>query len=452
MGPCRKAVNVFQIPVYSRRNGMMKSFMQMKPRPFVLMLVVRCSVILAAFVGIALADEKEALLPYGADEAVGTVYDIRLENLPDPASTTSVGNRPILISRPSGARLRAPRGFEVTLFADGLQHPRAMVVGADGAVFVAESNAGTITRLADTDGDGRADIIQPFASDFRLPSGIAIEKGDLYVADERAVWWLGKADGNSEAEGRRPITRAGAFGATGGHWTRMIRFSPDGRHLYVSIGSDGNLDEEPLPRASIQQFDLVNGEQRVFASGLRNPVGMALYPGSDRLFVVVNERDGMGDALVPDFLAEVTDGGFYGWPYAYLGPNKDPEFGNIRPDLVAAAITPGVLFAAHSAALDLVFYDGSQFPEKYRNGAFVSLHGSWNARTPTGYKVVWVPFENGQPTGKYETFVVGFWTEGQTPARVWGRPAGLATTRDGSLLVSDDAGGSIWRIRWRGDQ
>lgn len=428
------------------------SFMQKKRRSPVLMLVAQCSVVFAVFAGTAMADEAEDLLPYGADEAVGTAYDIRVEDLPDPAPTSFIGNRPILIPRPSGARLRVPSGFEVTLFADGLQHPRAMAVGADGAVFVAESNAGNITRLLDTDGDGRADSVRPFASDFRLPSGIAIEKGDLYVADERAVWWLGKAEGASEAEGRRPITRAGAFGTTGGHWTRMIRFSPDGRRLYVSIGSDGNLDEEPLPRASIQQFDLASGEQRVFATGLRNPVGMALYPGSERLFVVVNERDGMGDVLVPDFLTEVTEGGFYGWPYAYLGPNKDPVFGNIRPDLVAATITPGVLFAAHSAALDLVFYDGAQFPEKYRNGAFVSLHGSWNARTPTGYKVVWVPFEDAQPRGSYETFVAGFWTEGQTPARVWGRPAGLAITRDGSLLVSDDAGGSIWRIRWRGDQ
>ncbi len=387
----------------------------------------------------------------GADEAIGTTYDIRFEDLPEPYSTPSVGNRPVVIDRPAGAQLRVPDGFEVSLFAEGLQHPRAMVVAADGAVFVTEANVGQVTRLVDQDGDGRAESVTRFAGDFRLPSGIAVHDGDLYIADERAVWWLGAATENAIAEGRRPITRAGALGDAGGHWTRMLRFSPDGKNLFVSIGSEGNLDEEPLPRASIQRFDLVSGEQTLYAAGLRNPIGLAFLPGTDRLFTVVNERDGMGDGLVPDYLTEVQEGGFYGWPYAYLGAHPDPKFGDIRPDLVSATLAPEVLFAAHSAALDLVFYDGAQFPEDYRGDAFVALHGSWNAATPTGYKIARVHFEDGKPTGSYETFVAGFWTEGQTPARVWGRPAGLALTHEGHLLVADDEGGTIWRVKWSGD-
>lgn len=406
-------------------------------------------VVFAALVGTALADEVATSA--GADEAVGTQYHVTVDALPAPYATPSVSNRAIVIPRPSGARLRVPEGFEVSLFAEGLEHPRAMVVDADGVVFVAEPNAGKITRLEDADGDGRAESIGTFARDFRLPSGLAISEGELYVADERAVWWLGGTQGHQSAEARRPITRAGALGDAGGHWTRMLRFAPDGRSFYVSIGSENNLGEELLPRASIQRFDLASGEQHLVASGLRNPVGLAFYPGSERLFAVVNERDGMGEGLVPDYLTEVTEGAFYGWPYAYLGSNSDPEFGDIRPDLVESTQAPDVLFAAHSGVLDLVFYDGAQFPKSYTGDAFVALHGSWNAAAPTGYKIVRVPFVDGRPVGTYESFVVGFWTEGETPARVWGRPAGLVVAADGSLLISDDEGGTIWRVRWVGN-
>ncbi len=397
------------------------------------------------------AEEEAISASIGADEAIGTQYHIRVDDLPPPYATRSVGNRPVVIDRPAGAELRVPEGFEVSLFADGLQHPRGMVVAPDGAVLVTEPNVGQVTRLTDSDGDGRIDRATPFARDFRLPSGIALHDGDLYIADERAVWWLGSVEGRDSAEGRRPITRAGALGDAGGHWTRMLKFSPDGRSFFVSVGSEGNVNEEPKPRATIQRFDLASGDQTLYASGLRNPVGLAFYPGSDRLFTVVNERDGLGDGLVPDFLTEVAESGFYGWPYAYLGPNPDPKFGDIRPDLVAAALAPDVLLAAHSAALDLVFYDKTQFPSSYQGDAFVALHGSWNAAAPTGYKVVRVPFDNGKPIGSYETFVAGFWTEGDTPARVWGRPAGLVLTDEGHLLIADDVGGTIWRVAWAGD-
>lgn len=407
---------------------------------------------LAVLCGVSASDLRADTVAIGAgpDEAVGTQFHVRLEDLPEPGERQVVSNRPVVVDRPSGARLRVPAGFRATLFADGLTHPRAMAVAADGAVFVTEPNAGHIMRLQDTDGDGTVDERSIFAAGFHLPSGLALQEGALYVADERAVWWLGLAEGRARAEARRPVTRPGALGDAGGHWTRMLRFSPDGRSFYVSVGSERNLAEEELPRASVQRFDLVDGTRMTFASGLRNPVGLAFHPETGGLFTVVNERDGLGDDLVPDYLTDIEQGDFFGWPYAYLGTRPDPEFGDIRPDLVAQSKTPPVLFAAHSGALDLLFYDGASFPADYRGDAFVAFHGSWNAARPTGYKIVRVPFEGGRPTGTYETFAIGFWLEGSSPARVWGRPAGLTLDRQGALFISDDEGGTIWRVSWSG--
>ncbi|MEQ9519234.1 MAG: PQQ-dependent sugar dehydrogenase [Parvibaculum sp.] len=388
----------------------------------------------------------------GADEAVGTQYHIRLEMLPEPTLGKMVSNRAIVVPRPSGAWLRVPTGFEASLVAEGLDGPRALAVAADGSIFVTEPTAGRITRLQDSDKDGVAETRGEYARGFHLPSGISISGGKLYIADERAVWLLGSAVGKTVAPTRQPVTRAGAFGDTGGHWTRMLTFSPDGQSFYVSVGSVGNLDEEAAPRATVQRFDMVQGEQTLFASGLRNPIGLAFQPGSPRLFTVVSERDGYGDALVPDYMTELRPGGFYGWPYAYLGAHPDPSYGDIRPDLVARTLEPDVLFAAHSSAVDLAFNAGGNFPSDYTGDAFVSFHGSWNATTPTGYKIVRVPFEEGRPVGTYETFVAGFWTEGDTPARVWGRPTGLVFDNDGSLLIAEDASGTIWRVRYVGDK
>lgn len=398
----------------------------------------------------AVAADEPVGRSMGADEAIGTQYHIQFEMLPEPFETGSVSNRPTIVSRPSGAWLRVPQGFEASLVAEGLHGPRALAVAGDGAIFVTEPNAGRVSKLVDGDGDGVVETVSEYARGFHLPSGIAISDGEVYVADERAVWRLGAALGAAVAPVRQPVTRAGAFGDTGGHWTRMLRFSPDGQSFYVSVGSVGNLDEEEAPRATIQRFEMVQGTQTLFASGLRNPIGMAFHPGSARLFTVVNERDGYGDGLVPDYLTEVRPGGFYGWPYAYLGAHADPQYGQIRPDLVTRTLAPDVLFEAHSAAVDLAFNAGGNFPDHYTGDGFVSFHGSWNAATPTGYKIVRVPFEDGRPTGRYETFVAGFWTEGEAPARVWGRPTGLVFDNDGHLLIADDAGGTIWRVRWVG--
>jgi glucose/arabinose dehydrogenase len=216
----------------------------------------------------------------------------------------------------------------------------------------------------------------------------------------------------------------------------------------VAIGSGSNLGEEPPPRASVQEFVLDASHRESFATGLRNPVGIAFYPGSKDLYVVVNERDKQGDGLVPDYLTRLTRDGFYGWPYAYIGPNPQPGYAKKRPDLVEETILPDFLFEPHSAPLGLVFYDGEQFPKDYHGDAFVALHGSWNAAKPRGYMVVRVPFKDSRPQGYYEAFVTGFWTAGEKTARVVGRPAGLAVAKDGSLLIADDVGKRIWRVSY----
>ncbi|MDD3445978.1 MAG: PQQ-dependent sugar dehydrogenase, partial [Zavarzinia sp.] len=280
------------------------------------------------------------------------------------------------------------------------------------------------------------------------PYGIAFRGSTLYVADARGVWRMTYA-GAAPAERVEMITPEGDFGETGGHWTRNLAFSADGSSFFVAIGSESNVGEEPEPRATIRRYPAPGGTGVTFASGLRNPVGLAINPVTGALWAVVNERDGLGDDLVPDYLTEVIEGGFYGWPYAYLGV-PDPRFGDRRPDKVAEMRLPDVLFRSHSAPLGLCFYTGTQFPPEYRGDAFVALHGSWNAGTPRGYQIARVDFEDGRPVGNgYEIFLDGFRTDepGHSGrASVWGRPAAVAVAADGALLVADDVGGTIWRV------
>ncbi len=388
----------------------------------------------------ALADHPE----------VGERIEVSLEELPPPYATRSASNAPVRIARPEGATLDVPPGFHVNLFADGLDHPRRMAVAPNGDVFLAQSSEGRITLLRDSDGDGRADLTRTFARGHRYPHGLVVHGGYLYVADLRYVWRYRYEPGQTRAAAQpEPVTPGGALGeGIGSHRTRNLAFSPDGGAFFVAIGSRRNISEELPPRATVQVFDADGSGQRTYASGLRNPVGIAFRPGTGELYVVVNERDGLGDELVPDYLTRIEDGDFFGWPYAYLGPNPQPGYADRRPDLVARAKRPDVLFRAHSAPIGLVFYDGRQFPPDYQGDAFVALRGSWNAARPRGYMVVRVPFRDGRPAGGYEVFATGFWARGHDRARVWGRPAGLAVAADGSLLVADDTGGAIWRISY----
>jgi glucose/arabinose dehydrogenase len=305
---------------------------------------------------------------------------------------------------------------------------------------------GRITILRDANHDGVAELRFTFASNLNSPYGLALHDGWLYVGNEDAVvrfpYTPGATRANGEPQKLAPLP-------PGGHSTRGILFNRGGNKMYVSVGSASNDSAgEPPERAAIVEFNPDGTGKRIFASGLRNPVGMAWEPVTGALWATVNERDGFGDDLVPDYITDVREGAFYGWPYGYIGRHEDPRHRGERPDLVARAVVPPVLIQSHSAPLGMAFYDGRMFPAEYRGSAFVALHGSWNRQRRTGYKIIRVPFRNGHPTGGYDDFAIG-WMIDETNRNVWGRPVGLLVLSDGSLLISDDGGGKIWRVTYR---
>jgi glucose/arabinose dehydrogenase len=324
------------------------------------------------------------------------------------------------------------------------------------------------------DGEGGpAKWIDRFADDFNKPYGMALRGDEVLVADQDGIWRVPLTVGalrpgrpvppqpaaDVPPDQRKPVpgaygaemlTKKGVFGVVAGHQNRHLVIDPKSGALYVGVGSVGNIGVEPEPKATIQRFDPDGSNQSTVVSGTRNPTALAFHPDTGDLWAVVQERDGLGDNLPSDFLIRVQQGGFYGWPYAYIGKHPMPGFANLAPDKVEASITPDLLFTAHSSLLDLVFYEGDQFPAEYKGSLFVALKGSWNRSVPTGYKLVRVPFKDGRPEGWYENFATGFWASGEQRAEVWGRPAALAVAKDGSLLVADDTGGTIWRISYKG--
>lgn len=371
---------------------------------------------------------------------------ISLDSLPIPFATDSASNPANIIPVPDNPVLQVPDGFTVNVFAENLERPRWLEVTPTGDVLVTETPLNQIRLLRDTDGDGTVDFSQVFAdaeNGLNQPFGMAFTEDYFYVGNTDSVvrypYNIGDLEINGTGEKIADLP-------TGGHWTRNLAISPNNQ-LFVSIGSLSNVSVEPLPRASVQVMNLDGSNPQTFAFGLRNPVGLDFHPITNQLFTTVNERDGLGDDLVPDYLTGLESGEFYGWPYAYFSPNlKDPRRAGENPNLVAETQTPDVLFQAHSAPLGLQFYDGETFPEEYQNGAFVAFRGSWNRQEPTGYKLVFVPFdENGNSTGEYRDFLTGFLDISEETT--WGRPTGLEVLPDGSLLFTEEMNNRIYRIQ-----
>lgn len=394
--------------------------------------------------------------------------------LPDPVDTSEVEVRSRVIGWPAGHAPRAPEGFTVTRYAEGLDYPRWLHVLDNGDVLVAEArsnprrgqqevlsisrshgpSANRITLLRDLDGDGTPELRKVFAVGLNQPFGIQ-QLGDwLYVAVTDGVWRFPYVDGDTQLrqeQGEKILDLPA--GGYNNHWTRNVIARPDGRKLYVTVGSASNNGEYGLEleerRAAILEIDPDGGNERIFGSGLRNPNGIDFEPQTGALWTSVNERDLIGDALVPDYITSVQDGGFYGWPYAYFGRNVDTRV-PARPDLVERTLIPDFAVGAHTAAMSLHFYRGDSFPEAWRGGAFVALHGSWNRSELSGYQVIHVPFENGRPSGEAQPFLTGFVREAGANPEVYGRPTHVIGLADGSLLLTDDAGDTIWRIAYSG--
>lgn len=380
------------------------------------------------------------------------------------------------IGWPEGRMPIPAEGLSVQVYAHGLDHPRWMYVLPNGDLLVAESNAPAdtggfsglkawvaglikkragaatpsadrITLLRDTDGDGAVDLQTVFMSDLHSPFGMALVGNDLYIANTDALmrfpYQLGQTQISASGE---LVTRLPA-GALNHHWTKNVIASADGNRLYVTVGSNSNVGENGLEnevnRASILEVNPGTGDFRVYASGLRNPVGLAWQPQSGDLWTTVNERDELGDHLVPDYMTVVHEGGFYGWPYSYFGDNLDPRVEPQRPDLVATALVPDYALGAHTASLGLAFYDHDHIP-RYRNGALVGQHGSWNRRDRSGYKVIHIPFKDGEPAGQPTDVLSGFLTG---DGKALGRPVGVVVDPTGAILVADDVGNVIWRVR-----
>lgn len=398
--------------------------------------------------------------------------------LPAPYATKSSTRFSNVVGWPAGKTPTAPAGFTVTEFAGDLVNPRIAYVAPNGDVLVAESNteskgtkkaaaivsgkaksqrlgesANRITLLRDANKDGKPEVRETFLTGLNQPFGMLVVGNSFYVANTDGILKFPYTTGQTKITGKGQKIRELPAGGYNNHWTRNLLANEDGSKIYVTVGSGSNVGENGMEhevkRAAILEMNPDGSGERIYASGLRNPVGVDWQPGTKKLWAAVNERDELGDELVPDYITSVKEGAFYGWPYSYYGQNEDPRRKGERPDLVKKAVVPDVPVGAHTASLGLAFYDKDKFPEKYRNGAFVGQHGSWNRSTLSGYKVVFVPFKDGKP-GKPEDFLTGFVADGESKKEdskdVYGRPVGVTVMPDGSMLVADDSGNKIWRV------
>jgi glucose/arabinose dehydrogenase len=413
----------------------------------------------AAPEGGVLLTGKAAMNDWKSD-APGVRRKIIAEDLPPPSSNVFAINVPRVVTRPADAQPRVPPGFKIELYASGFRDPRFLLTAPNGDIFVTESRANQIKVLRDENADGKPDLTEIFVErDLNKPFGLAFYPlGDdpqfLYVANTDGVIRFPYRNGDLKARG--PTEKLAAHLSAGvahlhggGHWTHDIVFSPDGKKMYVSPGSRSNVSDSAAEadRARIFEFNPDGTNRNVFAWGIRNAVGIAFRPGSNELWMSTNERDEIGEDLPPDYISGVRPGGFYGWPWFYIGNHPDPRHKGKHPQLADKVIAPDVLVQAHSASLNLCFYTGDQFPSEYKGAIFAAFHGSWNRVKRTGYKVVRVPFDHatGKPLGEYQDFVTGFVTP---DGKVWDRPVGITVAKDGSLLISEDGNGTIWRVSY----
>jgi len=403
-----------------------------------------------------LLTNQEAFGDYASD-APGVRRKITVGDLPQPYATRSSDNGPHLVARPAGAWPKAPAGFKVDLLAEGLNNPRKIITAPNGDLFVAESGPGRIKVLRQG-ADGKLLSTNVFAENLRQPFGIAFYPPGpwpefVYVANTDSVIRFPYQNGDLKARGDQqmivPDLPGGGRLRGGGHWTRDVLFTPDGRKMFVSVGShsNNNDDADEKNRADVLQYNPDGTGFRIYASGVRNAVGLAIEPKTGKLWGSVNERDALGDNLPPDYITHFEEGGFYGWPWYYIGNHQDPTHAGKHPELAKKVIVPDVLVQAHSASLCMTFYTAGQFPAEYQGEAFAAEHGSWNRAKRTGYKVICVPFKHGKAGGEYDDFLTGFVTES---GEVWGRPVGVTVDRQGSLIVVDDGSQSIWRVSYEG--
>lgn len=426
-------------------------------KPFILLIVV------AGIAACKSTQHHQSIIKDNANAAVFT----DVVNLPAPFATPAARNNSKPIGWPEGKTPIAPQGLKVQKFLEGLDNPRWIYVAPNGDIFIAMANtisdgftktanntklgksSNTILLVRDRDGDGIPEIKNVFLKGLNRPLGLLILNNTFYVGNTNGLWSYPYTEGQTE------ITAAGTkildlpAGGYNNHWTRNLIANKEGTKLYVTVGSGSNVAEHGIDneirRANILEINPDGSGERIYASGLRNPVGLDWAPGTNTLWTAVNERDNLGDELVPDYATSVQENGFYGWPYAYYGKNADPRMNGQRMDLVNSTIVPDISMGAHTAALGLVFNNKNYLTAPYFGGMFVGLHGSWNRSELSGYKVVYVPFVNGKPSGPVQDFLTGFIAD-KDKSSVYGRPVGVAFTQDGALLVADDAGKSIWRI------
>lgn len=395
-------------------------------------------------------EEKEVAKAEGSTTVKTAVGDL---TLPAPFATESTTKRNSMEDWPESVTPKAPAGFTVTKFATDLKNPRNTYIAPNGDIFVAESgtdsSADQITVFRDKDNDGTYETRQVFAEKLSQPYGMLILKNNFYVANTDGLYMYPYKEGDLKLTGKAQKIVELPAGGYNNHWTRNLIANADGSKIYISVGSASNVAEhgitEETRRANILEVNPDGTGERIYASGLRNPVGMDWNPANKELWTAVNERDELGDGLVPDYVTSVKEGGFYGWPYSYYGQIEDPRMKGQGKDLVAKAIIPDVPVGAHTATLGLAFNTKDAFPAKYKNGAFAGQHGSWNSSVLTGYKVVFIPFKDGKPSGPAEDFLTGF-IASEKDAKSYGRPVDVTFMNDGSLLVNDDAGNTLWRV------